>query len=99
MALILKVNIYTLFFRLIYIFIEMFDSPRTRVLFSLTIIAFFSVFFYLTQYVYNTFFSNIRRVGSGSPQASSVGSLETIFGSFDCYLLSHRVRCYMLSGF
>ena len=38
-------------------------------------------------------------LGLGSQQASTVGSLETIFNSFKCYLLSQVVTYYMFLGF
>ena len=83
----------------------MFGSPITRVLFSVTAIAFFQDLFiwphkFRTRLLYYSYILVMCSVLSLEPvQASEMGSFEKIFDSFTCYLLPQGVTCYMLSGF
>ena len=42
---------------------------------------------------------NVLEVGKRMLQAPTMEAFETIFGSFNCYLLSQGVVFYMLSSF
>ena len=79
----------------------MFGSPITRVLFSVTAIAFFQDLFiwphkFRTRLLYYSYILVMCSVLSLGPvQASEMGSFEEIFDSFTCYLLPQGVTCYV----
>ena len=100
-ALILKVTISSLF-RLIHTFTVMFSSPSTRVLSSVTAIAFFWVLFiwphkfraHLLYYSQTLVMCSVLSLGPCRHLRSDLW--ENIY---TCYSLSQGVTCFVLSGF